>query len=93
MLREVIDSWRNNKKYVAVYTDRPSIHFGQKGSSTYIDHKDDKKRADYQARHSKLPKFDLNNPYLPSSLSWHILWGSHTNIDKNIKMYKRLYGL
>lgn len=39
-----------DKRYMVVINNR-TYHFGQKGGSTYIDHKDDAKRDAYIKRH------------------------------------------
>jgi hypothetical protein len=56
------------------------IHFGLYPfkTGTYIDHRDDKKRAAWRARHSKIKTKNGDYAYLdpeqPSFYSWHILW-------------------
>jgi hypothetical protein len=40
-----------NKKYRVIMSVGFKIYFGLKGSSTYLDHKDDAKRLAYHARH------------------------------------------
>ena len=44
MIQEVINSPVKNKKYRAIMSDGSKIDFGLKGSSTYLDHKDEIKR-------------------------------------------------
>ena len=55
-LLSIKPSERATKKYMATFClcegetkccdkERKHVHFGQKGSSTYIDHKDDKKKV------------------------------------------------
>ena len=53
----LIKSKRKNKRYmVEIIKGNKSkkIHFGSKNGSTYIDHKDAKKKRNYILRHSKL---------------------------------------
>ena len=80
-----------DKRLTAVFKDGKVIHFGQKNSSTYIDHGDNNKRSAYIARHSK------NNENWtkvnPGSLSRFILWGSSTNMNDNIKSYKKKFNV
>lgn len=46
-----------NKRFYVVYNGK-KINFGLKNGSTYIDHKDKKKRLAWRARHSKIKKKD-----------------------------------
>jgi hypothetical protein len=67
-----------NKRFVII-KDGKRINFGvwPISTGTYLDHKDDKIRTAWRARHSKIMK--NNKPaYLdktsPEYYSWHILW-------------------
>ena len=69
-----------NKRFMITLLDGTIIHFGlwpYKGRGAYIDHKDEKIKSAWQARHSKIM---LNNepaylnPYSPEYYSWHLLW-------------------
>ena len=66
-----------NKKYYVEYNDK-IINFGSKTGETYLDHKDDKKRAAWVARHSKIK--NKNGEYVykikesPAYWSFHLLW-------------------
>ena len=51
MIIQVINSPVKNKKYRAIMSDGSKIDFGLKGSSTYLDHKDETKRNNYRVRH------------------------------------------
>ena len=81
-------STRLYKKYMALFSDGKVTHFGQFGSSTYLDHKDDKKKLNYIKRHKT--NEDWTNPQLPGTLSKYILWNK-TNIDESIKDYKETF--
>ncbi len=72
-------------------TNHKVVNFGSKGSSTYIDHKDDKLRSRYIERHRKNENW--NDPQSAGALSRYLLWGAYTNLDKNIKAYKRQFKL
>lgn len=53
------------------------IHFGAKGGQTFIDHKDEKKRKAWRARHSKIMKDGkpaYKNKDSPEFYSWFLLW-------------------
>tara|TARA_R110000787_G_scaffold17004_4_gene53794 strand:- start:754 stop:1059 length:306 start_codon:yes stop_codon:yes gene_type:complete len=65
--------------------------FGLKGASTYLDNKDKIKRKNYRARH----KGDLKTKDFKRAgfLSMDLLWGKHTDLNKNLKDYKIKYKL
>lgn len=94
-------SERATKKYVATFCmcdgetkccdkERKRVHFGQKGSSTYIDHKDEKKKDAYIARHKVNENF--NNPLSSGSLSRFILWNK-TTLSASIADFKKRFNL
>ena len=80
------------KRYTATFKDGKIVHFGQRGGSTYIDHKDKDKRAAYIARHSKNGE-DWNNPKTAGALSRFLLWGGSTSLRTNVASYKRKFNL
>lgn len=93
---------RPTKKYVATFClcdgetkccdkERKRVHFGSHGSSTYLDNKDEKKRAAYIARHQVRENF--NDPLTPASLSVHLLWGKTTSLRENIALFKKKFNL
>jgi len=47
---KVFDSWNKNKKKV-VCIDNKLIHFGDKRYKDYTQHKDEKRRESFRARH------------------------------------------
>ena len=88
---KVEKSNRKNKRYVAIFNDGERIHFGFKGGSTYLDHKDKTKRKNYIARHEALEKKFYNDPRRPATLSRFILWGDATNLNQAIKDYEKKF--
>lgn len=85
-----------NKKLVALFNidgKLKRVNFGSKNSKTFIDHKDPIKRENYIKRHTALGTEDYNDPLTPASLSMHLLWGKHTDLDLNIKEYKNMYNI
>ncbi len=83
-----------NKRLKAVLKNmhvKKTIHFGAKNGQTYIDHGDKAKRENYIKRHQALNEHwgSIN----AGSLSRYILWGNHTDINKNINGYKKRFGL
>lgn len=84
------------KKYKALikYNDKQEkpkvVYFG---ASNYLDYTigaTEQQRKSYRARHDKEKnqKFDT-----PGALSYWILWGDSTDINKNIADYKKRYNL
>ena len=69
-----------NKRFMITLLDGTIIHFGQwlyKGRGTYIDHKDDKLKSAWKARHSKIMKDGSPaylNIYSPNYYNWNLLW-------------------
>jgi hypothetical protein len=82
------------KKYMATFdlgNKTKKVHFGSKGSSTFLDHKDDKKKAAYLARHKVNENW--SDPLTAGSLSMNLLWGSTTSLEQNIKVFKKKFNL
>ena len=91
-LESITPSDRKDKKMVAKFSDpKKTVHFGQAGSTTYLDDKNKERRAAYIARHKVNENF--NNPATPGSLSRFILWGDSTSLQKNISSFKRRFNL
>lgn len=84
-------STRKGKRYMAVFHDGTTIHFGQEGGSTYIDHRDKAKRSAYIARHRVNEDFD--NPKTAGSLARWLLWGDSTSLSENLRDFKRKFNL
>ena len=89
-LQEVKKSTQKNKKYVAIFDDGTTTHFGLKGSSTYIDHNDEKKKDAYIARHKK--DLETNDPTRAGYLSYYLLWNKKT-LKQSIADYKKRFNL
>jgi hypothetical protein len=69
-----------NKRFSIISPSGKKINFGLypfSGQGTYLDHKDDKIRDAWRARHSKIMKDGApayKNPESPEFYSWFILW-------------------
>ena len=68
-------------KRFAVIRDGKRVNFGvwpYSGAGTYLDHRDDKIRTAWRARHSKILLKDGTPSYLkvgtPEYYAWNILW-------------------
>ena len=85
-----------NKKFKAVFLDDKgkkikTSQFGDVRYESYNQHKDKARREKYRSRHKGNLK---KGTYMsPSHLSYYILWGASTNIDSNIRQYKKKYNL
>jgi len=100
-LLSIKPSERPTKKYVATFcmckgetkccdTERKKVNFGSRGSSTFLDHKDEKKRQAYVARHRVNENF--NDPISAGSLSRYILWNK-TTLSASIADFKKRFNL
>jgi hypothetical protein len=92
-LLSIKPSERPTKKYVATFmvNDKQKlVHFGYKGSKTFLDHKDEKKRLAYVARHRVNENF--NDPLSAGSLSRYILWNK-TTLSASISDFKKRFNL
>ena len=66
------------------------VHFGSKGSSTFIDHKDEKKKEAYLARHKVNENW--NEPTSAGALSRWLLWNKKS-LSASISDFKKKFGL
>lgn len=89
-LLSVKKSTRKGKKLMAEFDDGTTSHFGFLGSSTYIDHKDDKKKDAYIARHKVNENW--NDPKSAGALSRYILWNKTTQ-SASISDFKKRFSL
>ena len=84
-------STRTNKRFRIEFSHpKKIIHFGQRGSHTYIDHQDDLKRENYLKRHMVNEDWSEVNP---GSLSAFLLWGASSDLRTNLISYLRKYGI
>jgi len=100
-LISVKPSDRKEKKLVATFClcedeskccdkKKKKVHFGYKGGSTYIDHKDDKKKDAYIARHKVNENW--NDPTTAGALARYILWNKKT-LSESIADFKKRFNL
>ena len=100
-LLSIKHSNKDDKKLVATFCmckgetkcqdkDRKKVHFGSKGSSTFIDHKDEKKKAAYLKRHKVNENW--NNPMTAGALSRFILWNKES-LTASISDFKKRFNL
>ena len=85
-----------NKKWKAIFYDDKgkkikTTQFGDNRYEDYTQHKDKERRSKYLTRHKKdLEKGDYKSA---GYLSYYILWGASTNLNTNIKQYKKMFKL
>ena len=92
-LLSIKPSERATKKNVATFNvddKEKRVHFGYKGSKTFLDHGDEKKRLAYVARHSKNENF--NDPLSAGSLARWINWNK-TTLSASISDFKKRFNL
>jgi hypothetical protein len=96
-LEKIIPLPKDKKyKYIAYFYDpvskkTKSTRFGAKGYEDYTIHKDINRRQRYRLRHEKDLK--TNDPTRAGYLSYYILWGDSTSLQKNISIYKKKFNL
>jgi hypothetical protein len=93
-LISISNSEKPDKKLKAIFLmnngNNKTVHFGSKNSKTYLDHKSDEIKSNYEKRHRV--REDWNNPVTPGSLSKYILWNKKT-LTESINDYKKKFGL
>ena len=85
-------STKPDKKLMAVFDidgKKKTTHFGQRGAKDYLQTGDKERRKAYRSRHKK--DLDTGDPTRAGFLSYYILWGSTTSLDKNIADYKKRF--
>ena len=89
---KLVNSDKPLKKYIFIYKEDngkiKKIHFGSKGSSTYLDNHDKIKRDNYLKRHKINEDWTKINP---GSLSAFILWGDNIDLNKNLNNYLKRF--
>lgn len=70
-------SARAGKKWVAVFSDGGTIHFGQRGAEDFTMHGDERRRENYLRRHGG-GREDWGDPGTAGALSRWLLWEKRT---------------
>ena len=68
-----------------------TTQFGDSRFEDYTQHKSKDRREAYRKRHQK--DLEKGNYMSAGYLSYYLLWGASTNLDKNIQAYKRKFKL
>jgi len=92
---QLLKSNRENKRFEAKFYDAKrvkikTVHFGLKGGSTYLEHKNTKTKDAWIARHSVTG--DWTRPDTASSLAYHILWNK-PSISASYNDYLKKFNL
>jgi len=95
MKLKIVKSHLANKKLNAIFTydngKIKTIPFGAANFSDYTIHHDKERRKRYIIRHSRNEHF--NESMTAGSLSKWILWGESTNLETNIRNFKKKFNL
>ena len=87
----LLPSTRKNKKFMIRFEDPTMvIHFGSKGSKTYLDNHDKLKRQNYLKRHAVNEDWTKINA---GSLSRYIQWGDSTDLATNLHSFLKRFRL
>jgi len=96
---DIVKGTAKHKKWKAIFSHyidgkKKTIKTTQFGDDRYEDysmHKNKERRAAYRKRHQK--DLEKGNYMSAGWLAMYLLWGPYTNLDKNIKSYKRRFNL
>ena len=89
-LLSIRKSTRQNKKWVARFSDGTETHFGDNRYSDFTMHKNKLRKQAYIHRHQKNENW--NDPTTAGALSRYILWNLPT-IEASIRDYKKRFSL
>jgi len=78
-------------KWVGIFDDTKRVPFGAYGMSDYTIHKNKLRRDRYLQRHRA--REDWTNPMTAGALSKHILWGESTDLETNVRLFKKRFHL
>ena len=81
---------KNKKLVLKLIEPNKTIHFGWKGSLTYINGATDEQRKNYIKRHIVNEDWSSLNP---GSASRYILWGDSKNINTNLNSFLRKFNI
>jgi len=81
---------KNKKLVLKLSEPNKTIHFGWKGSTTYINGATDEQRKNYLKRHKVNEDWNSINPGSASAI---ILWGKSRNIQENLNTYLKRFNI
>lgn len=82
---------RGRHKFRAVFDDGTHTTFGARGYDDFTTHHDVERRDRYRKRHAKDLK--TGDPTRAGYLSYYLLWGDSTSLEKNIKQYRKMFDM
>jgi hypothetical protein len=89
---QILKSEKSEKKYKAIFTKpdgkTKTVHFGSSMHQDYTQHHDKERRRLYRQRHVKDLKGD---PMKAGYLSYYIFWGNSTDLQTNIRTFKKQF--
>jgi len=84
---------QKGKRYSVVNPDGKRINFGAEGGSTFIDHKDEVKKMNWIARHSKMGEnWTYSGRDTAGFWARYLLWSAN-NLPDAIKYIKKRFGI
>lgn len=93
-LLKIVKSSNPAKKWTAIFNVNgrtKKTSFGANGMEDYTQHHDAKRRDLYMQRHAKdLTTHDVTRA---GYLSYYILWGPSTNLNENVKLFKKKFNV
>jgi len=81
---------KNKKLVLKLSEPNKTIHFGWKGSTTYINGATDLQRTNYLKRHKVNEDWTKINPGSASAI---ILWGDSKNINTNLNSFLKKFNI
>lgn len=78
-------------KFVAIFSNGKRTAFGYSPMKDYTQHHDEERRRLYRLRHKR--DLETHDPTKAGFLSYYILWGDSTDMNKNIVDYKHRFNL
>ena len=84
-------STKPEKRY-QIKVENKTIHFGSKGGSTYIDHKNEKTKQAWIARHKVNENWDKSGLKTAGFWAKHLLWNKQS-LKESISNTNRKYNL
>ena len=94
-MRVVITKSKKDDKRLQATFGNKTVHFGQKGGSTFVDHGNPKTKAAWEARHHV--REDWSDYDSAGALAKHVLWnkptiaGSIRDLNNRQKQYQFVY--
>lgn len=86
-LEEVRDG---KQKWKAFFDDGTTTKFGQAGANDYTLTGDKEARERYRTRHKK--DLETGDPRRAGYLSYYLLWGDSTSLNKNVRDFNKRFG-